>query len=180
MEPEDEAPAVSQEEVLSMAALGTEEGALDHLEGSVISNVIGLDKILVRDILTPRMNVFRVDEALKLFEVADEVHDWNYSRVPVHAADDPDTLIGYVRQRDILRYLLKGEGDIAFKDIIRSIETVPELMRADKLLLHLLEDRQQICSVVDERGSFAGVVTLEDVLEEVVGREIVDEYDIVR
>ncbi|NDC36610.1 MAG: HlyC/CorC family transporter [Proteobacteria bacterium] len=180
LEPEQEHPSVSHEEVLSMAALGAEEGTLDHLEGSIISNVIGLDKILVRDILTPRVMVFRVNENMTLAEVQPEIPEWNFTRIPLFNEDDPDHLTGYVRQRDVYRALLLGDLHRPIKAIARRLHTVPELMRADKLLLQMLEDREHICGVVDEHGALAGVVSMEDILEEIVGREIVDEYDVVR
>jgi CBS domain containing-hemolysin-like protein len=180
IQPDDEKPSVSHEEVLSMAAMGAEEGTLDHLEGSIISNVIGLDKILVRDLLTPRVMVFRVPEGMPLSEVQSEIPDWNFTRVPLFSEEDPDHLTGYVRQRDVYRELLKGGLERPLKAIARPLQAVPELMRADKLLLHMLEEREHICGVVDEHGALAGVVTMEDVLEEIVGREIVDEYDVVR
>lgn len=179
IEPDADGPTVSHQEVLSMAAIGAEEGALDHLEGSVISNVIDLDKVLVRDILTPRVMVFRVEETMTMDDVAKEIADWNFTRVPTFREDDPDRLTGYVRQRDIYRQLMQGNRSITLKDLARPIHTVPELMRADQLL-HMFEETEHICSVVDEHGALAGVITLEDITEEVVGREIVDEYDVVR
>ena len=182
IEPEIDMPTVSHEEVLSMAAIGADEGALDHLEGSVIRNVIGLDRVLVRDILTPRVVVFRVAETSTLAEVQKELFDWNFTRVPTYREEDPDVLTGYVRQRDIYRALIKEGTDknLPLRQIARPLQTVPELMRADKLLLKMFEDREHICSVVDEHGALAGIITLEDILEEMVGREIVDEYDVVR
>jgi CBS domain containing-hemolysin-like protein len=180
IEPDEEQPSVSHQEVLTMAALGTEEGTLDHLEGSIISNVIGLDKVLVRDLLTPRVMVFRIEESQTLGELQSELSDWNFSRIPIFNQDDPDHLTGYVRQREVYRELLKGNLSKVIKEIARPLQAVPELMRADKLLLHMLEDREHICSVVDEHGALAGVITMEDILEEIVGREIVDEYDVVR
>jgi len=170
---------ISQEEFLSMAALGTEEGALDHLEGSVIKNVIGLDELLVRDVLTPRVVVFRLEENTLLKDVKNSMLDWNHSRVPLYEEEDEDHLKSYVNQRDIYRELVKGNENIPLKDIARELETVPELMRVDKLLLQMFEQKEQICAVVDEHGGLAGIITMEDIIEEVVGREIVDEYDTV-
>lgn len=177
IEPHEDKPSISEEEVLSMAAIGAEEGTLDQLEGSVITNVIGLDKLMVKDILTPRVNVFRVDESLTLDVVARQIPGWNFTRVPVFSNDDPDHLTGYVRQRDIYREVVKGELTKTLKDVARPLEAVPEFMRIDKLMLQMLEHREHICSVVDEHGALAGVITLEDILEEMVGQEIVDEYD---
>ena len=179
LHPVKNAPAVSAEEVLSMAALGTEEGALDHFEGSVITNVIGLDQLLVRDVLTPRVVVFRALETTKLGDLQDVIGKWAHSRVPLYAEEDPDNLTGYVTQRDIYRELIKGNVDLELKELKRSLDIVPELMRVDKLLLHMFEKREHVCAVVDEYGGLAGIITLEDIIEEVVGREIVDEYDTV-
>ncbi len=174
-----ELPTVSQEEVLSMAAIGTEEGALDHFEGSVITNVIGLDQLLVRDVLTPRVVVFRMCEATLLRDIRDSISEWNFTRVPIFAEDEPEHLTGYVTQRDVYREIISGNEEKSLKDISRELETVPELMRADQLLLRMFEKREHILSVVDEHGSLAGIITLEDIIEEVVGMEIVDEYDTV-
>ena len=170
-------PALSQQEFLSLAALGTQEGALDHFEGSVIMNVVGLDKTLVREVLTPRVVVFRCREDVQLKDLQSEICSWNFSRVPLYPEHDPDLLTGYVMQRDVFREIIRGGGEKTLKELARPLKTVPELMRADKLLLQMFEDREHICAVVDERGGLAGIVTLEDIIEEIVGREIVDEYD---
>ncbi len=167
----------SHEEILGIASIGTEEGALDHLEGSVIANVIGLDDILIKEVLTPRVVVFRLEENTKIESLSDSISGWNFSRVPIFAENKPEILERYVTQRDIYRELLKGNGKQKLIDISRELPTVPELMRADKLLLQMFEKREHICSVVDEHGSLAGIITMEDIIEEIVGREIVDEYD---
>lgn len=173
-------PRVSQEEVLQMASMGREEGTIDAFEGKVISNVIALDKTTVEKILTPRMSVFKVDEGLTLSEVRGQISEWSHSRIPVHSSDDPDHLTGYVRQRDVYRALQMGQDNIRLKQISRSITTVPELKTVDKLLNEMFEKNEHICAVTDEHGALAGIVTLEDILEEIVGREIIDEYDPMR
>ncbi len=174
-----EEPSMSHHEVLTMAEMGTEEGVLDDFEGEVIQNVIGLDEILVKDILTPRVVVFRLVESSSLEELAEDIANWQFSRIPLYSEDDPDHLNSYVTQRDIYRELLKGNKGIKLSELSRKLETVPELMQADKLLKRMFDQREHICAVVDEHGGLAGIVTLEDILEELVGREIVDEYDAV-
>jgi CBS domain containing-hemolysin-like protein len=168
---------MSIDEVLSMAAIGTEEGALDHFEGSVIANVIGLDRLLVRDLLTPRVVVFRLPEDTKLGELRSDIGNWNFSRVPVYNRENPEHLSHYVTQRDIYRELLQGHDDKLMRDLARPLKAVPDLMRADRLLLDFFADKEHLRAVVDEHGGLAGIVSLEDVIEEVVGQEIVDEYD---
>jgi CBS domain containing-hemolysin-like protein len=172
-------PKVSLDEVISMAALGTEEGALDRFEGSVITNVIGLDKLLVREVLTPRVVVFRLDQEIKLDGLKESIANWRHSRVPIFSESDPDHLTGYVNQRDIFRELIRGNTNLRLSDLARPLKAVPELMSVDKLLLQMFEEKEQICAVVDEHGGLAGIITMEDIIEEVVGREIVDEYDAV-
>ncbi|MCB0332912.1 MAG: DUF21 domain-containing protein [Bdellovibrionales bacterium] len=174
-----ELPVVSHEEVLSMASIGAEEGALDDLEGEVIANVIGLDQILLRDVLTPRVVVFRMKEESAIESLREEIAEWSFSRVPLYSEEDPDHLTSYVTQRDVYRELLKGDCSLTLRDISRPIHVVPELMRADELLLRMFREKEHICSVVDEHGSLAGIITLEDLLEELLGHEIVDEYDTV-
>ena len=175
----DHLPSVSHEEVLSLAEIGREEGVIDHLEGSVIKNVVGLDRSLVKDILTPRVVVFRLEKDRRVSDLTDEIVNWNHTRVPIYAEDTPDQLNRYVIQRDLFRAIISGEGDRTLEELSRPLTTVPEFMRADKLLLQMFEQRESICSVVDEHGGFAGLVTLEDIIEEIVGREILDEYDLV-
>lgn len=174
-----DAPRVSHQEVLSMAEIGTAEGSLDTLEGSIIANIIGLDELLVKDVLTPRVVVFRLEEATLLSEIEGSIASWNFSRVPLFAESDPDHLSSYVIQRDVYRELLAGNRDQRLKDLSRNLLTVPELMSVDKLMMQMFEEREHICSVVDEHGALAGIITLEDIIEEVVGREIIDEYDTV-
>ncbi|MBX7138987.1 MAG: hemolysin family protein [Oligoflexia bacterium] len=175
----EDAPTVSHEEVLSMAAIGTEEGALDDFEGSVISNVIGLDKLLVKDVLTPRVVVFRLAETTAVGALKNEITGWQFTRIPIFSVEDPDHLTGYVTQRDIYRVLIEGNEQQSLKELARELQTVPELMRVDKLLLRMFEQKEHICAVADEHGSLAGIITLEDIIEEIVGKEIVDEYDAV-
>ncbi len=170
---------VSQEEVFYMAAMGIEQGTLDHFEGSVIMNVIGLDRLLVRDVLTPRVVVFRLCEDAKLGEIKDEIMNWKYSRVPLYATNDQEHLTRYVIQRDIFKDLVRGNVDVTLKELSRPLPVVPELMRVDKLLRQMFERKDHICSVVDEHGALAGIICLEDIIEEVVGKEIVDETDMV-
>ena len=97
--------------------------------------------------------------------------------MPLHLEGDSDNLHGYVIQRDVYREIVATEGKSLLKDIARPLVIVPEIMRADQLLLQMFAKKEHICGVVDEHGSFVGVITMEDIIEEIVGQEIVDEYD---
>lgn len=170
---------VSADEVMSMADIGNAEGSIDHLEASVIKNIVGLDKVLVRDILTPRVVVSRVEETTKLSEVRALLPTWSHSRIPLFREDDPDHVTHYVMQRDVFLALLKGEDALTVRDKARELFVVPELTRVDSLLSQLVSRGEHIAAAVDEHGGFAGIITLEDIMEEIVGREIIDEYDLV-
>lgn len=174
-----EAPSVSPHEVISLTEMGQEEGALDELEGEVIQNVIGLDRVLVRDILTPRVVVFRLCEETRLEDVRADIGSWRFSRIPLFPEGQPESLTSYVTQRDVYRALFAASDAGRLREISRPLNTVPELLGVDKLLLQMVDDKEHICAVVDEHGGFAGIITLEDILEELLGREIVDEYDAV-
>lgn len=176
---ETEGPSVSLAEVLSLATIGSEEGVLDRLEGSVIKNIIGLDRRLVKDILTPRVVVFRLPEDTKMSSIKEDILSWNHSRVPIFPQEEPDRVERYVLQKDVFRAIVRGQLDLTLKEISRPLATVSDLIRADKLLLEIFEKREHICAVVDEHGGFAGIVTLEDIIEEIVGREILDESDLI-
>lgn len=168
---------ISQEEVVSMAEIGTEDGVLHSLEGSIIRNLVGLDKMTVADIMTPRVVVFRLSDMIKLSEVEELLKNWQYSRVPIYSEQEPDFLTRYVTQRDIYRELLHGNGDMPVSELGRPMRVIPQYMRLDNLIVEMLREGEHICSVVNEHGGFGGIVTLEDLIEEIVGKEIVDEYD---
>ena len=170
---------VSVQEVLSMAEIGEEEGALDSLETSVIENIIGLDQILVGSVMTPRVVVLRFDQDKTLADIKPEMDDLAFTRIPLFSVDDPDELTSYVTQRDIFREIVHGNENKKLKEISRPLKTVPELMRCDKLLLDMFDTNEHLYSVVDEHGGLAGIITMEDIIEEIVGHEIVDEYDAV-
>lgn len=170
---------VSTAEVLSMAEIGAEDGAIDNLEEEVIENIIGLDSLTVADVLTPRVVVERFNQDLTLDDIKPKLDDLAYSRIPIYSESDPDELLGYVTQRDILRELLHGNDGKKLSEIARSLKTVPELMHCDKLLMEMLNTKEHMYAVVDEHGGLAGIITMEDIVEEIVGHEIVDEYDAV-
>ena len=175
----DEAPKVTESEVLSIAKIGTEEGVLQPMTGKLISNAIHMRTRLVRDFLTPRVVVFRLDASTTFDEIKESLQDWNHTRIPIFDKSNPDYMTGFVHQKDIFRNLIKNDQNRSLSDFSRSITTVPETMTGEQVITHFFEKREHIVAVVDEHGAFVGVVTLEDVLEELLGNEIVDEYDLV-
>lgn len=172
-------PSVSVQEILSMIKIGSEEGILDTLESSVIRNIILLDRVTAKQVLTPRSVVYKLPEDMTLAELKDQIGDWNHSRVPVYSRDNADTILGYVIQRDLFREMLRRDGSEKISEFARTARTIPDSMPLDKLFVQMIESREPICLVVDEYGVFTGLVTMEDIIEEIVGKEIVDEYDII-
>ncbi|MGI6680895.1 MAG: CNNM domain-containing protein [Bdellovibrionota bacterium] len=170
---------IRAEEVLTIAEMGTKEGALDNLEGAVIENIIELDGVLVKTIMTPRTVVTRFMEDLTLDEIALELENLAFSRIPLYSSENPDKLTSYVTQRDILQELIKGNRNKKLKSIARPLKTVPDLMRCDALLLDMFNTKEHFYAAVDEYGGLSGIITLEDIIEQIIGHEIVDEYDAV-
>lgn len=175
----EEQPAVTRQEVVSMAEIGREEGVLHPFAATAIHNLVGLDKKRVRDVLTPRVVVFRLAAQRNLGSVRLELPSWNYSRIPLFDEEFEDRILGFVLQREISNALLRNEDEKVLGDFVRPISVVPEIMDLQSLFHHFQDTREHICSVVDEHGTFVGLVTLEDLLEEILGSEIVDESDLV-
>ena len=169
-------PGVSEEELLVMARLGHKEGAIDADEAAVIENILGLKEKTVRDIMTPRTVVFSLAVSTTLGQVRDSAQSLNHTRVPVYDAD-ADDVVGTVHRQDLLAAMAEGQWDRTLEEMMRPVDFVADNLTAGRLLRRLLESRQHLVMVIDEFGSLGGLVTLEDVLEEILGTEIVDEFD---
>lgn len=175
--PKSSGQAVSQEEILSLVNLGATEGAIDKFEEQVIQNVIQIDDTLVKDILTPRTQMFALSERMTASEAKEHIFKHQYSRIPIYLPSDPDHLTGYVTHREITQALLNGEENLQLRELAHPIKTLPELSSVRHVMTRMLKDNEHICALVDEYGSLAGLVTLEDILEDLVGAEIEDESD---
>ncbi len=169
-------PGVSEEELLVMARLGHKEGAIDADEAAVIENILGLKEKTVRDIMTPRTVVSSLAVSSTLRQVRDSTQSLNHTRVPVYDAG-ADDVVGTVHRQDLLAAMAEGEWDRTLEELMRPVDFVADSLTAGRLLRRLLESRQHLVMVIDEFGSLGGLVTLEDVLEEILGTEIVDEFD---
>lgn len=170
-------PRVSDEEILTLVGLGVRSGDFKPHEARVIRNVLSLEDKTARGIMTPRPVVFALS-AKETAGVAAKNPELNkHSRVPVYAQDDPEDLVGVVHRVDILTAVAKDQFDTPLEQLMRPIQFVADTAALDALLRNFLERRQHLAAVIDEFGGLAGIVTLEDVLEEIIGREIIDEYD---
>ncbi len=164
----------SSEELQYLLEQGKETGALDSNEHELIQNVFEFNERVVKNIMVPRTKISGVDINTEKNELLQIVITEGYSRIPVYD-DVIDKIIGIVHAKDILPLLARNE-DIILKDIIRKPYFIPETKKINDLMAELQQKRIQIAIVLDEFGGTAGMVTLEDIVEELVG-EIQDEYD---
>ncbi|MBL8024871.1 MAG: DUF21 domain-containing protein [Fibrobacteres bacterium] len=166
----------SSQEIVSLVNLHRTEGAITAMEEQIIENVLGLREKRAVDIMTPRTVVTSMESTLTVAEARAAGGEWTHSRVPVFGKSKDD-IVGLVFRRDVHNAILNGEGTLKLHNIMHTIHLVPEMVKADKLLHLFLERREHLFAVVDEYGGFSGVVTLEDVLEEMIGRQIIGEFD---
>ena len=171
-----EADRVSDDDLLLMVRRGLRTGDLKPHEARVISNVLALEVKTAGQIMTPRTVLFMLHTDTSLADAAANELLLQYSRVPVYD-DDPDDIVGIVHRRDILRSAARDEFDTTLDQLMHPVHFVVDTAKLDQLLHTFLEQRQHLVVVTDEFGSVSGIVTLEDVLEEILGREIVDEFD---
>lgn len=172
-------PDVSVEEITVLAKLGLQAGTLDAGKAAVIENILSLDERDVRDIMTPRTVMSSLSASLTLGELKDSqklAGVFDHSRVPVFDKD-ADDVVGMVLRRDVLTAMAEDKFDRRLEEFMRPVDFIAETLSVNRLLRRLLETGQHLVLVIDEYGGLAGLVTLEDVLEEILGIEIVDEFD---
>ena len=167
---------VSDEEVLALVGSGLRSGALKAHEAQVIKNVLSMETKTAREIMTPRPVAFTLAADTLADVAAVDENLTKYSRIPVFDAD-ADDLVGVVHAIDILRTVSLNRANVRLDTIMRPVHFVIDTTALDELLRTFLERREHLAAVIDEFGGFAGIVTLEDVMEELLGREIVDESD---
>ncbi len=168
--------SVSADELRIMAHLSFKTGGIDPLQKEMIENILSLNNKIVKDVMTPRTVIFSLSEHMIIEEVIRINEKWEHSRIPVYDKDKED-IVGIVHVKDIFVQLIKGNKDIKLTQIMRPAHFVVELARLSQVLLEFLERREHMFIVLDEYGGLAGLITLEDVLEEILGHEIVDESD---
>ncbi len=168
-------PIVTEMELISLAEHGEEEGTIDADERKMIERVFTLDDLKASDVMTPRGDVFLLDGNTPLNEVLDTLLRNSYTRVPLHAGN-PSEILRILYLRDVLEALANQHTEIPLKNISHDPLFCHEYQPIDELLTVLRKSKQHLAVVVDEHGDMQGVVTLEDLLEELVG-EIYDESD---
>lgn len=168
-------PFVSEEDIRSMAEVGHEEGSIDAQERELIHSVFTFGDTVVREVMVPRPDIVAIDADEPVAKVVEAVHAHGYSRIPVYRGDI-DHIEGVVYAKDVLRALGQDRDDMPLAQLVRPAHFMPESKRVADLLREMQRHKFHIALVTDEYGSVSGLVTLEDVLEELVG-DIADEYD---
>ncbi len=170
-------PSVTGEEIEYLIDLGSRQGVLDDVKRQLLNSVLEFSDLLVRETMVPRTKVIGIEKGASFDEVMRVVNESEHSRIPVYD-EDLDNVIGILYVKDFVRELQCGAPpDFQLEKHVRPPFFVPELMKISRLLREFQKRKTHLAVVVDEFGGTSGVVTLEDVVEEIVG-EIQDEYDI--
>lgn len=173
---EEKEPSMSREEFSAMAELGYEEGVFEEGESTIFKNLIRFNSLKVMDIMTPRIVVVKFQEDMTIEELIRDREELRISRIPVYGKNEED-VTGYVLKNDLYMNLAEGKGNLKLKEIKREVLIVPEFISVKNFFERLLEKQEHIAVAVDEYGGLSGVVTMEDVVETLLGLEIVDEFD---
>lgn len=171
-----EGPTFSREEFSAMAERGAEEGIFEKEESNILKNLVRFSSLRVKDIMTPRVVVVMFDETTTVGQVFEQHDELRFSRLPVYGEKEDD-VTGYVLHNDMLIKLSQGHPNTTLDEIKRDILILPETISLQNLFEKLLENQEHIAVAVDEYGGFSGIVTMEDVVETLLGMEIVDEVD---
>jgi len=174
-QPRGEMPFVTEEEIKTLVDAGEEEGVIQEEEKDMIFSIFELEDTLAREVMVPRIDVVALDVRTPMLEALDTIMAAGHSRIPVYE-ETIDNVQGLLYAKDLLPYLREGRSDVPLSNILRQAYFIPETKKASDLLPDLQQRRVHMAVVVDEYGGVAGLVTIEDLLEEIVG-EIQDEYD---
>jgi CBS domain containing-hemolysin-like protein len=173
---------VTEEDLIAQARLGVEEGTIHRDEATYLENALRLNEKTAHDIMTPRTVVYTLPAELPISMARVLSDHWVHSRLPLCEDNNPDKVVGIVYRRDLFQALLSLGAEqletTPLSTLKQPVDFVPESMTADEILRRFLDGRQHMFIVGNEHGGMEGIITLEDVLEELLGREIVDHTDL--
>ena len=168
--------SISPEELKIMAQLSLLTGGIKQYQEMVIGNILTLETKSVKDVMTPRTVIFSLSKHLTLEKACQDSIGWEHSRIPIYGKDKED-IVGIILTKELFMALSKGKKDITLTELMRPVHFVAETARLNNVLMEFIGSREKLFVVIDEYGGLSGVVSLEDILEEILGREIVDESD---
>lgn len=169
----------SRTDFLAMAQIGSQEGLLDETESKFIENLMHFKNYKVKDVMTPRTVVMSAPQTMSARDFYNLQDGLVYSRIPVSESEGQEAYVGYVLKDQVLEHLIDEEDDKDLSHFKRDIISVPESYSIFQLFNDFIQKREHIAVVIDEYGGMAGLVTMEDVVETLLGAEIVDETDII-
>ena len=168
--------SITRGELEVMTDIGEKEGVFKEGESRVIKNMLRFNSILVEDVMTPRTVVLAADENLTIKELFQDKKFLRVSRIPIYQ-ENIDQVVGFIHKHDLLDKMATDEYDLPLKAIHRKIAITKEDTQIPALFEQFLKNREHIALVIDQYGGMSGIVTMEDVLETLLGLEIVDEFD---
>jgi CBS domain containing-hemolysin-like protein len=175
------AARVSEADIIAQARAGAEQGSLLPEEARWVNNVLHLNEKTAHDLMTPRTVVYLLPAELKLSQVSAHSKHWAHSRLPLCRDNDPDRIVGIVYRRDVFDALATRSREqleaTCLGDLMTPVDFIPETLPANQILQRFLASRHHMFIVTNEHGGLEGVITLEDVIEEILGQEIVDAHD---
>lgn len=170
--------STSREEISVLAGIGADEGIFSQKVSKIIQNVLRLKDIRVKEIMTPRVVVARAEENMKLTDFAEEKEYVKFSRIPIYESSD-EQISGYVFRQSVFEELAEDHDQMTLKELKREIQVVSNNMTLFAVWEILLQKKEHLALVVDEYGGMDGIVTMEDIIESLLGLEIMDEKDTV-
>jgi len=171
-----EVPGITEDEILALVKLGASAGEISQEESRMVRNIIGLDRIPVKKIMTPRNVMFSLPLDVTVEEALTEFAQHGFSRAPLYK-EDREHIVGYALLQDLLHPVVLGDQKQRVGEFQKRISFFPETANCLTILTDFILKRKQIAIVSDEYGGVSGLVTLEDLMETVLGKEIVDERD---
>ena len=171
------ASVLSRSDFMAMAELGAQEGVIDRNESNIIGNLLKFHTITAKDILTPRTVVVAASAESSIQEFYQVNDTLQFSRIPIYQKDSKDQIVGYILKDQVLAMMVEQKGTALLSSIQREITIIAESLTIIELFNQLIKQREHIALVVDDFGGTAGIVTMEDVIETLLGTEIVDEFD---
>jgi len=171
-------PSTSREEISALASIGAHEGLFNEKEYKIIQNLLRLKNVKVTEIMTPRVVVASADETMLLSDFLKDKNYLKFSRIPVYS-ENTENITGYVFRQTVFEKLAEDRHELRLRDLKRDIVIIPGTKVLFDVWEKLLEEKEHIALVVDEYGGIDGIVTMEDIIETLLGLEIVDEKDTV-